>query len=199
MNRPVLKQWTLLLTIPLVLAGLGLNLQATTYLGFYGHTVEGYAQAVGPISNLQNGSNLSPPTAIVGNGPELWADFNDVFGTPWHLTVDFQDNYEVVFQTASSNPSANISGGTVGWNLTGFDFTIADFQIVSLPPSIPSPIVSFDQNSIYVGFPVMAAYAPYNTYAYQIVPTPEPGVLPLAGLGIWLMVALRRKTHYEIT
>jgi hypothetical protein len=159
-------------------------------LGLYGHTVDGYAQAVGPISNLQNGSNLNPPTAIVGNGPELWADFHDVFGTPWHLTVDFQDNYQVVFQTGSSNPSANISGGTVGWNLTGFDFGIADFQIVSLPPSIPSPVVSFDQNSIFVGFPAMAAYAPYDSYTYQIVPTPEPGALPLAGLGIWLMVGV---------
>jgi hypothetical protein len=191
MNRPVLKQWTSRSIIMLSVAGYSFNLQGTTYSGLYGHTVEGYAQAVGPISNLQNGSNLSPPSALVGNGPEFWADFRDVFGTPWHLTVDFQDNYQVVFQTGSSNPSANISSGTVGWNLTGFDFMIANFQSVSLPPSLPAPVVSFDQNSIYVGFPVIAAYAPYDTYTYQIVPTPEPGTLTLAGLGVLLVMARR--------
>src|SRR5438093_1391695 len=107
-----------------------MTLKTQAYSGLYGQSVAGYAQAIGPAFNLQNSS----PTAIVGNGAEFSVDFSDIFSTPWHLTVDLLDNYQVVFHTYSSNPSANISGGTVGWNLSGFGFSIADVQPLSLPP-----------------------------------------------------------------
>jgi hypothetical protein len=193
--KPCLKTTSLIFSI---LASLGLNLNAATYSGLTGQTVQGYAQAVGPVSNLQNGSNFTPPTALVGNGLELWANFNDVFGQPWHLTVDFQDNYQVVFHTESPNPSANISGGTVGWNLSGFDFSIADFQAVSLPPYM-NPVWSFDQNSIYVGFGSMGAWSPYDTYTFQIVPVPEPGSLTILGWGLLVMLSLRSRFRYGFT
>src|SRR5205809_504037 len=117
-----------------VLLAVGASQTGIAASGLYGHLLQGYAQPIGPASNLQNVSNLGSPNAVVGNGVEFSTDFNDIFGQPWHLTADFLDNYQLTLHTSSSNPSANIAGGTVGWNFSAFDLPIMDVQPLSLPP-----------------------------------------------------------------
>lgn len=162
-----------------------LNCEAQMNLsGLNGQTL--YGICTSPVYNyaVQNSSDLISPMAVVQNGPEFSADFTDVFGQQWHATADFLDNYQIVFQFSSPNPNANIGAGEIiEWHFYGFAFQIQDLQPAVIPPFQNRSMPSFDQNDIWMGFNGFTAYAPWNSYTYQIVPVPEPGTLTLLTVG----------------
>jgi hypothetical protein len=164
--------------------------RAVVYTGFNGQYVQGILDPTSyPVTSVQNASNLTPPQALVGSGEEFTADFTDIFHNQWHLSMDLQDDYQMILRTSSPNPSANIGGPVmVQWHLYGLGFEIADLQFVSGPLDDRS-VPSFDANNIWVGFNTLAAYSPYDSYTFQIVPVPEPSAAALLGLGaaVWLL------------
>jgi len=166
----------------------------SSYFGLNGQTL--YGICLSPAYNyaIQNSSDLISPVAVVQNGPEFSADFTDNFGQQWHATADFLDNYQIVFQFSSPNPSANIGGGElIEWHFYGFNFQVQNLQPVVIPPLQNRSMPSFDQNDIWMGFNGFTAYAPWNSYTYQIVPAPEPGALTLLAVGAMAGAAARRR------
>jgi len=170
------------------------------FSGLDGQTLDGICEpTLSYIQNMQNSSDLTSPIAVVQNGPEFSADFTDVFGQQWQATADFQDNYQIVFQFSSPNPSANIgSGELIQWHFYGFSFQVQDLQPVVIPPLQDRSIPSFDQNDIWMGFSGFTAYSPWNSYTYQIVPAPVPEpkapMLVMVGIVMAAATSLRGKS-----
>ena len=187
-------------TSPIILAGIVIGCMncggAQIFFGLEGQTLDGICAS--PVYNyqVQNSSDLASPVAVVQNGPEFTADFVDVFGQQWQATADFEDNYQIVFQFSSPNPSANIGAGElIQWHFYGFNFQIQDLQPVVIPPLQDRSMPSFDQNDIWMGFNGFTAYSPWNSYTYQIVPVPEPKtpVLVMVGTVMAAAISLRKR------
>jgi len=187
-------------TCPIILAGIVIGCMncggVQIFSGLNGQTLDGICAS--PVYNyqIQNSSDLASPLAVVQNGPEFSADFTDVFGQQWQATADFQDNYQIVFQFSSPNPSANIGAGElILWHFYGFNFQIQDLKPAVIPPFQNRSIPSFDQNDIWMGFDGFTAYSPWNSYTYQIVPVPEPKtpVLVMVGTVMAAAISLRNR------
>ncbi len=169
---------------------------ANFYSGFYGYQVNGQLEPIYNVWNLQNASNLGTPLAAVSNGIEFSASFDDVFNNHWNLSLDLQDDYRVVMRTTSPNPNANIgSGNFIRWHLYGFDVPVQNVTKVAVPRDDRST-VTFDANEIWIAFNGLAAWSPYDSYTFQIVPVPEPSVVCFlaVGGGLYALICpLRRK------
>jgi hypothetical protein len=189
------------ITIIGALTVLSIRCLATPYLtsGMDGLTIDG------SLSSPLYGYTIlnSAPTAIVQNGPEFTASFQDVFGQQWTATADFMDNFQVVFHFSSPNPNANIGAGElILWHFTGFDFAVQGLQEINTPPFQDRSLPSFDQNDIWMGFNGLTAYSPWNTYTYQIetysIPDEIP-TLPLLLMGMMTMMVLIRFQIFRFT
>lgn len=186
----------------IVLVGLFMGVAGTSYgySGFTGHQLSGALEAnpaylYSSISEPQNSSNLGTPLARVGSDTELSADFHDWVPQQWHFTADFQDNYQVVLRETSPTSQANLGAGDwmVRWHFSGFDFNVGDVQLV-LGPGWPwdSALVSFDAQNVWIGFNHFYEIPDRGTYAFQIVPVPEPATAGLLGLGALVCLIRRR-------
>lgn len=171
--------------------------------GMYGQTVSGSCLVSHPaIQNMQNMANAGAPLAVVQDGPEFVATFRDVFSQQWRCEVDFLNDYRVVFRFSSPNPSANIgSGQLIQWRFSGFAFALEDLQKVVVPsyPYDDRSIPAFDANHVWMGFSAFTAYAPMNSYTYQLVPAvPEPQLMPALLIGGLVGDCLRQKLRSRI-
>lgn len=189
------------LSVLLIMAILGSSIFKSSAVlslpGMYGQTVSGSCLVTHPfIQNMQNTANLGAPLAVVQDGPEFNATFNDGFSQQWQCSVDFLNDYRVVFQFSSPNPNANIgSGQLIQWHFSEFAFELGDLQ-KTIVPSFPyddQSIPSFDADNIWMGFSAFTAYAPMNSYTYQLLPVPEPQLLPVLLVGGLVFSCLRHK------
>jgi hypothetical protein len=183
-------------------------LLTSVFMGFVACQGAGEIYSSGLNQQTLSGSVTWGYQAVSGkyvqqNGLNFTAGFTDLFGQQWVATADFQNNNQIVFQFSSPNPSANIGAGDgysiMQWQFWGFGFQVQNLQGVALPPGGGYPydrsLPSFDNNDVWMGFDGLAAYAPYNYYAYQITPisTPEPTTSHTLLLGIVVgCVAVRR-------
>jgi hypothetical protein len=163
--------------------------------GLYGHMLQGSLEKSPyyDVYNLQNTSNLGFPQAVVTSGPEFSAEFDDVFAQHWHLTADFQDNYQLVVNSVGAPSPIGTNPWFIRWHFHNFDFAIADVQWAPEPdPLWNRASLSFDADNIWIAFYGLYPYPPYDSYTFQIVPVPEPSSLAFLILG-GLAVHRRRR------
>jgi hypothetical protein len=161
-----------------------------------GHTLQGSLEKSPyyDVYNLQNWSNQGSPQAVVTTGPEFSADFDDVFAQHWHLTADFQNNYQLVVHSGGAPSQIGTNPWFVRWHFHNFDFPIADVQWAPEPdPLWNKASLSFDANNIWIAFIGLYPYPPYDSYTFQIVPAPEPTTMMLCTLGGRACLMRRRK------
>lgn len=201
MNLNTLSWMQILFTV----AATNLACDCYAYTGLAGHNLNGILEpnpiftGGNDITSPQNTSNLGSPLGRVGSGVEFLADFQDRFSQQWHLSADFQDNYQFTVAEASPWLYGGIGAGAwmVRWHFSGFDFQVSDVQL-SAGPQYPwnDAVFSFDADDIWISFNHLYQDPTLGTYTFQITPSPvpEPMTCALCALGAVLFLKGRRRS-----